>query len=137
MTSHCDGITKTANVIDKSFTAPESSKTSNKASSQTQALSTSSFFTKKGAVEEPLEYKDEKLEETRTTKLEKAVDVKSKSKDAKEVKTVEETKKIKAVDQVTFNRPSNPFAKSSSKQENTSLFDSLKNMKKADIKGKT
>ncbi|KAL2479109.1 transducin family protein/WD-40 repeat family protein [Forsythia ovata] len=138
MTSQSDGTTKAANAVDKSFMAPESSKTSNKGSSPTEALSSPSFFTKKGIVEEPFKNGNGKFEETRTTKLEKTVDVKNvgKLKDAKEVKTVEETKQIKDVDQVAFNRPSNPFAKSSSKQESSTLFDALKNMKKSDIKGK-
>ncbi|KAL0463724.1 UNVERIFIED_CONTAM: hypothetical protein Slati_0260000 [Sesamum latifolium] len=48
---------------------------------------------------------------------------------ADEVDSLGETKAVK-VDQLHFSRPSNPFAKSASNQETSSLFDSLKKMKK-------
>lgn len=50
---------------------------------------------------------------------------------AKEVEDVEQDKNGEA-NKVTAQRPTNPFAKSSNKKQNTSLFDSLKKKVKAD-----
>lgn len=46
--------------------------------------------------------------------------------------TDEETKKVT----INSSRPSNPFAKSSSNQDSSSLLDSLKKMKKVEVKDK-
>ncbi|XP_010257868.1 PREDICTED: WD repeat and HMG-box DNA-binding protein 1 [Nelumbo nucifera] len=51
-------------------------------------------------------------------------------------KTVAVGNKTEGIDQLPFNRPTNPFAKTSSNQEKGSLLDSIKKMKKVESGGK-
>ncbi|KAK4426922.1 hypothetical protein Salat_1461000 [Sesamum alatum] len=86
--------------------------------------------------EEPCKDRDGNSKQGQSTTLGKATDVKTAVKlKADQVHSLGETKAVK-VDQRHFSRPSNPFAKSASNQESSSLFDSLKKMKKGDMKDK-
>ncbi|KAK6153502.1 hypothetical protein DH2020_013141 [Rehmannia glutinosa] len=115
----------------KFFTAPEIGKTSE----SVVVASTSSM--RKQDTEEPTEYGNGKSEQNQTMTSGKTIDLKmTGTLKADEVHSVGEIKKVRKVEQLNSSRPSNPFAKSSSNQESSSLFDSLKKMKKADIKGK-
>ncbi|PIN06279.1 WD40 repeat protein [Handroanthus impetiginosus] len=87
---------------------------------------------RKRNAEEPTKDGSGKSEQKQTMASEKTNDLKITGK----LNSLGENNKVMKVEQVNNSRPLNPFAKSSSNQESTSLFDSLKKMKKVDDKGK-
>ncbi|KAL3617829.1 hypothetical protein CASFOL_038150 [Castilleja foliolosa] len=132
--SECNGSIK-HDVAPIKFTAPVISKTSEGViSSPIHVLPSTSSIRNQNA-EEPTKDRNGKGEQNQTKTSGKTVDLKMKKMlNADGVQSVGEPKKVRKVEQLNSIRPSNPFAKSSIKQENSSLFDSLK--KKADIKDK-
>ncbi|KAK9278760.1 hypothetical protein L1049_028337 [Liquidambar formosana] len=121
----------------KTLTSTESSKISEPPISVPPPKLSSPMFTKKAKFQEGAKVKMEKLEQNRTAIAENIGKVKNveQEKKAGEVHNVGEVKKAGEMNQVQFHRSSNPFAKSSSNnQEKSSLFDSLK--KKNDNTGK-
>ncbi|KAG8387949.1 hypothetical protein BUALT_Bualt02G0074400 [Buddleja alternifolia] len=108
----------------KLFTAPDICKASESVvPSPIHTLPSTSLVRKQNA-EEPSKDRNGKMEENETKRSEKTIDIKTGKLKSDEVG---ETKKV---DQLNVSRPSNPFAKPSSNQESSSLFDSLKKMKK-------
>lgn len=127
----CNGSIKQEVPSTKFFTAPSEGVVA----SPVHTLPSTSYVRKQNA-EEPTKDRNGKNIENQTMASEKTIDLKTTGKlNADKVHSVE-VKNVTKVDRLNFSRPSNPFAKSSSNQENSSLFDSLKKMKKAD-KGKS
>uniref|UniRef100_A0A5B7B1E7 Putative WD repeat and HMG-box DNA-binding protein 1 n=1 Tax=Davidia involucrata TaxID=16924 RepID=A0A5B7B1E7_DAVIN len=137
--SNCEEASIKADVVSKTFTSTESSKTSEPIiiPLPSQKLSCP-LFTKKGISEESSKAGKVKVKEKHTGKLNNIGEVNNIGvlKNAGGVKNVGEAKKVSEVNEVQLHRPSNPFAKSSNNQEKSSLFDSLKKMKKIDEIGK-
>ncbi|GMP33197.1 hypothetical protein CsSME_00006625 [Camellia sinensis var. sinensis] len=110
-------------VARKSFASMENIRTSEPAIlSSSQNLSSPPFM-KKGISEEAAKAGKMKMEQKKSAKSENTGEVKNDG----EAKSGE-VKKVSEANQAQI-RPSNPFAKSSNKQEKTSLFESLKKMK--------
>ncbi|KAL2234885.1 WD repeat and HMG-box DNA-binding protein 1 [Sesamum indicum] len=128
--SNCNGSIQHDVASVKLFTAPEiSQKSEGVVPSPTHTLPSTSLSSKQNG-EEPCKDRHGNNIQCQTTTLGKATDLKTAVKlKADEVHSLGETKAMK-VDQLHFSRPSNPFAKSASNQESSSLFDSLKKMKK-------
>ncbi|KAL0396910.1 UNVERIFIED_CONTAM: hypothetical protein Scaly_0139400 [Sesamum calycinum] len=127
---NCNGSIQHDAASVKLFTAPEiSQKSEGIVPSPTHTLPSTSFASKRNG-EEPCKDRHGNSIQGQTTTLGKATDLKTAVKlKADDVQSLGETKTVK-VDQLHFSRPSNPFAKSASNQESSSLFDSLKKMKK-------
>ncbi|KAK4383334.1 hypothetical protein Sango_2786500 [Sesamum angolense] len=127
---NCNGSIQHDAASVKLFTAPEiSQKSEGIVPSPTHTLPSTSSASKRNG-EEPCKDRHGNSIQGQTTTLGKATDLKTAVKlKADDVQSLGETKTVK-VDQLHFSRPSNPFAKSASNQESSSLFDSLKKMKK-------
>lgn len=136
--SNHDACTTPDVVMSKFLTSIQSSKPSQPVIPLPSPQLSSPLFAKKGKLQEGAKVGNEKVEQRRTAIVENIGKVKSLA----EVKSIEDVTnqgeasigeiKNGAVNQ----RPSNPFAKSSSNQEKSSLFDAIKKMKKVDETGK-
>ncbi|KAL0430000.1 UNVERIFIED_CONTAM: hypothetical protein Sradi_0626000 [Sesamum radiatum] len=128
--SNCNGSIQHDVAAVKLFTVPEiSQKSEGIVPSPTHTLPSTSFASKRNG-EEPCKDRHGNSIQGQIMTLGKATDLKTAVKlKADEVQSLGETKAVK-VDQLHFSRPSNPFAKSANNQESSSLFDSLKKMKK-------
>ncbi|KAA8541101.1 hypothetical protein F0562_025064 [Nyssa sinensis] len=124
--SNCDASFKANVEVSKTITSKtESSKTAEPVI-PLPSQKFSSLFTKKGTSEETAKTEKVKTEEKHSGKLEDSGEIKNGG---------GEVKKVREVNEVQLQRPPNPFAKSSINQEKSSLFDSLKKMKKIDSTG--
>ena len=118
----------------KTLTSSHSSEPSEPVIPSPSPQLSSPFFTKKGKLQEGAKVGIEKVEQSQTATVEKNIGkvnnlagIKSKE----DSKNQGEASSIGEVKNVAGNlRPANPFAKSPSNQEKSSLFDAIKKMKK-------
>lgn len=94
----------------------------------------SPFFIKKAKLQEGAKVGNEKVEQSRTTTLENTGKVKNLAEinSTETAKNQGETSVGEMKNGSGNHRPTNPFAKSSSNEEKSSLFDAIKKMKKTD-----
>ncbi|KAG6413774.1 hypothetical protein SASPL_126488 [Salvia splendens] len=134
--SNCNGSVKPEVASTKFFTA-EINRAAETAVASPVHIFPSTSNTRARNAEEPTKDKNGKSEESKTMTPGRTIDLKATGKgNANGVHNAGEATKATKVDQLSSSRPSNPFAKSSSHQGSSSLFDSLKKTKKTDIKGK-